>query len=281
MNELMQKVRGVELISNAGRATRRLCRAIVAACLVAVPAGGQTIVDHGAFDALLHRHVINGLVDYDAFARAPEFATYLASLNGVQPDKLDEDERLAYWINVYNAFTIQLIIAHHETQSIRNINKSLGVLQLKGPWSEPIVRAAGRRLTLDEVNHGIIRKEFGEPRAHFAIVCAAMGCPPLRSEAYTGARLVDQLEDQSRRFLRESPSKNRLERRVLFLSPIIIAYRTDFAVTPTPQALGKALAPWFSGADREAILAGRVFIRETAFDWTLNSQALGKVRGLM
>jgi hypothetical protein len=68
---------------------------------------------------------------------------------------------------------------------------------------------------------------------------------------------------------------------VLFLSPIIIAYRTDFAVTPTPQALGKALAPWFSGADREAILAGRVFIRETAFDWTLNSQALGKVRGLM
>ena len=150
-----------------------------------------------------------------------------------------------------------------------------------GCESEPIVRAAGRRLTLDDVNHGIIRKEFGEPRAHFAIVCAAIGCPPLRSEAYTGARLVDQLEDQSRRFLRESPTKNRIERRGLFLSPIIVAYRTDFSVTPTPQGLGKALAPWFSGADRELLLAGRFFIRETPFDWTLNSQAQGKIRGLM
>lgn len=280
---MMQEVRGVGLIFNARRVARRLCGVLIAACVVvgSTPLLAQSTVDHGVFDALLRRHVVNGFVDYDAFARAPEFASYLASLDRVQPEKLGEDERLAYWINVYNAFTIQLIVAHHESQSIRNINKSLGVLQLKGPWSEPIVRAAGRRLTLDEVNHGIIRKEFGEPRSHFAVVCAAIGCPPLRSEAYTGAKLVDQLEDQSRRFLRESPSKNRVERRMFSLSPIILAYRSDFAATPTPQGLGKALAAWYSGADRETLLAGRFFIRATPFDWTLNSQQQGKVRGLM
>ncbi|MBL0173605.1 MAG: DUF547 domain-containing protein [Gemmatimonadaceae bacterium] len=243
------------------------------------PAPAQTPVDHRRFDVLLQQHVVNGYVDYDAFARAPEFAQYLASLDRVRPETLDEDERLAFWLNVYNAFTIQLIVTHHETESIRHINKALGVLQLKGPWSEPIVRAAGRRLTLDDVNHGIIRKEFGEPRIHFALVCAAMGCPPLRSEAYTGARLVDQLNDQSRRFLRESPAKNRFERRVLFLSPILTAYRTDFG--PTTQDLSRALAPWFDGADKDLMMKGRVFIRETPFDWTLNSQAKAKARGLM
>ncbi|MEQ1692721.1 MAG: DUF547 domain-containing protein, partial [Gemmatimonas sp.] len=212
------------LISNARiGAWRPVGAAIVLAVAIAAvtPVHAQTSVNHAAYDALLRRHVTTGFVDYDAFARAPEFGEYLSMLDRVRPEALDDDERLAYWINVYNAFTIQLIITHRESESIRNVNKSLGVLQLKGPWSEPIVRAAGRRLTLDDVNHGIIRKEFGEPRTHFALVCAAMGCPPLRSEAYSGAKLVDQLNDQSRRFLRESPTKNRLERRVLFLSPII------------------------------------------------------------
>ena len=143
------------------------------------------------------------------------------------------------------------------------------------------MRAAGRRLTLDDLNHGIIRKEFGESRTHFALVCAAISCPSLRSEAYTGARLVEQLDDQARKFLRGSPTKNRVERRVLFLSPIITAYRSDFGVTPTPQGLGRALAPWFDGADKEMLLNGQFFIRETAFDWTLNSQAKAKILGLM
>ena len=270
------------LISNAHR---RRWRAVAVTMLTAVACGwvplvhAQPIVDHQAFDALLHQHVRKGYVDYEAFARAPEFVTYLASLERVHPEALDDDERLAFWINVYNAYTIQLIVSHHETESIRNINKSLGVLQLKGPWSEPIVRAAGKRLTLDEVNHGIIRKEFGEPRIHFALVCAAIGCPPLRSEAYTGARLVDQLNDQTRIFLRESPGKNRMQRRTLFLSPILAAYRSDFG--PTAQDLGRALAPWFTGADKDMLMKGRVIIRETPFDWTLNSQAKAKGLGLL
>ena len=87
---------------------------------------------------------------------------------------------------------------HGERESIRNIRKTLGVLPLKGPWSERMVRAAGRELTLDEVEHEIVRKEFREPRIHFALVCAALSCPPLRREAYVGARLDAQLEEQAR-----------------------------------------------------------------------------------
>ena len=150
------------LISTAWRASRRafgtatlcfLASVLAAQSLSQAQAPTQSSpashsklrVDHRTFDTLLRQHVVDGFVDYDAFARAPEFAQYLASLDKVRPSDLDEDERLAYWINVYNAFTIQLIVSHKETESIRNINKALGFLQLKGPWSEPIVRAAGYR----------------------------------------------------------------------------------------------------------------------------------------
>ncbi len=242
------------------------------------PSPSPVRVDHRAFDALLRQHVVDGFVDYDAFARAPEFAQYLASLDRVRPSQLDDDERLAYWINVYNAYTIQLIVSHRETGSIRNINKALGFLQLKGPWSEPLVRAAGRQLTLDDVDHAIIRAEFGEPRIHFALSCAAVSCPPLRSEAYTGDRLLEQLDDQGRRFLGESPEKNRVEQRVLHLSPILVAYRTDFG--QTMQDLGRGVAPWMNGVD-SLLQSPRLFVRVTRFDWTLNSQSQARAKGLL
>jgi hypothetical protein len=228
---------------------------------------------------LLKQHVKKGFVDYDAFAKAPEFARYLASLDRIRLDGMDEDERLAFWINVYNAYTIQLIISHHETESIRDINKSLGVLRLKGPWSEPIVHAAGRTLSLDDVHHRILRKEYAEPRVHFVLVCAAMGCPPLRAEAYTGALLVDQLNEQAKQFLRDSPSKMRFEKFRLFISPILMSYRNDFGASRND--LTRSIAPWFEGEERKLLERGRVRLEATDFDWTLNSVAKAKARGLL
>lgn len=239
--------------------------------LTAMPLPAQQAFDHALLDKLLHAHVVDGLVDYEAFAQAAEFPRYLQALAAARLETMDEDERLAFWINSYNAYTIQLVVAHRETTSIRNINKTFGILQLKGPWTEPLVHAAGRTLTLDDVQHAILRKEFGEPRVHFALACGAMGCPPLRSEAYTGSKLVDQLNDQGRIFLRESPEKNRFEnRRVLYLSPVLTAYRNDFG--QSRQDLSRSLAEYFDGDDRKALAEGRVFIRETRFDWALNSR---------
>lgn len=233
----------------------------------------QKTVDHAAFDQLLRAHVSNGIVDYDAFARAPGFASYLAMLGAVDPAALPRDERLAFWINAYNAFTIQLINSKRETQSIRNINKSLGLLKLKGPWSDPFIRINTKALTLDNIEHDIIRKEFGEPRIHFALVCAAMGCPPLRSEAYVAARLNEQLQDQGVKFIRQSPSKNRVDvaGKTLYVSLIFNYYKKDFG--GSAQSVGRYLAPWYpSGSPERAFLEkGEYTFTETPYDWTLNS----------
>ncbi len=186
-----------------------------------VPA--RVTVDHAVFDTLLRAHVRDGLVDYDAFRDAAAFRRYLTSLARASLTGADDDERLAFWLNVYNAYTIQLIATHGERESIRNINRTLGVLRLKGPWSEPLVRAAGRTLTLDEVEHRIIRKDFHDPRIHFALVSAAKGSPPLRSEAYTGAELERQLFDQGKRFLTDT-TWNQIDTRYPRLSPIFTYY---------------------------------------------------------
>ena len=235
------------------------------------------IFDHGLFDTLLKQHVVKGFVDYPAFAKAPSFAQYLRALDAARLDGMSEDERLAFWINVFNAYTIQLIVSHNETASIRNINKTLGVMQLKGPWNEPLVRAAGRRLSLDDVYHRILRKEFAEPRTHFTLACGAVSCASLRGEAYTGAKLVDQLNDQGMQFLRQSPDKTRLDERFLWVSPIIMAYQSDFGASR--RDVLRSLAPWFDDVDRKKIEGARFFMRETTFDWTLNSVAIAKQRG--
>jgi hypothetical protein len=236
-------------------------------------------VDHGVFDGLLRRHVTDGLVDYDAFADSPEFRSYLEALGATRLDGLPEGERLAFWINAYNAWTIEQINAHGERDSIRNINKTLGLLPLKGPWSEKIVRAAGRELSLDDVEHGIIREEFDEPRIHFALVCAALGCPPLRSEAYTGARLDEQLDDQARAFLLRSPGKNHVDTsaKTVWVSPILSWYQEDFG--GSDAALGRFLARyWPEGEAKELLRSGRFRLRTTDYDWTLNSVEKGSVR---
>ena len=168
--------------------------------------------DHSAFDTLLQKHVRAGLVDYDQFRKAREFPAYLEALAGADPARLSSPERLAFWINVYNAYTIQAIVQHGERRSIRNISESgFNVGPGEGPWREKTVRAGGEVYSLDNVEHDIVRKQFHEPRAHFALVCAALGCPPLRSEAYTGDKLEAQLAEQAVLFLRESPAKNRVD----------------------------------------------------------------------
>jgi hypothetical protein len=249
---------------------------VLAVAMAAAPA-----FDHSAFDRLLRRHVTDGLVDYDAFGGSPEFRVYLEALAAAHLEDLPETERLAFWINVYNAWTIEQINAHEERESIRNINKTLGLLPLKGPWSEKMVRAAGRTLSLDDVEHEIIRVRFDEARIHFALVCAALGCPPLRSEAYTGERLEEQLEEQARTFLRRSPGKNRVDVTdgTVWVSPILTWYKDDFGGTDV--SLGRFLARyWPEGPERELLLSGTFRVRKTDYDWTLNSVEKGLSRSV-
>lgn len=227
--------------------------------------------DHSAFDRLLKAFVsADGSVDYDGFARAPTFTPYLDQLSRARPDALSREEQLAFWINTYNAYTIRLINAHGERESIRNINKTLGVVKAMGPWKEEMVRAGGLVTSLDFVENEIIRKRFAEPRIHFALVCAARSCPPLRTEAYTGARLEAQLEDQARVFIARSPEKNRIDAAtgIAHLSPIFGWFKADFG-----PDLGRFLARYVDDAAARALLtSGKFKIVETRYDWSLNRQ---------
>lgn len=263
----------------ATRHTRRLYVAAIAlfGALVAAPATplvaplrAQQAV-HAPFDRLLRAHVRDGLVDYDAFARSPEFPRYLASLDSVNVTALPEDERLAFWINAYNAYTIQLVLKHNERTSIRNINRTLGFLQLKGPWNERIVRAGGQVYSLDQVLHRILRKEFHEPRVHFALVPASKSAPPLREEAYVGARLAAQLEDQTRRFLADT-TRNWYRNGVLGVNELFLAYERDFGTTRKEVVL--FVAPYMTlrpaEPQKQRLLDGKAILQHRTYDWSLN-----------
>ncbi len=227
--------------------------------------------DHAIFDQLLHQHVINGLVDYDAFEQSVDFQRYLGALTTAKPASLERAEQLAFWINAYNAYTIVLMNQHHERKSIRNINKSFGLISIKGPWTERMAKVGGETYTLLYIENEIIRKQFNDPRIHFAIVCASMGCPPLRSEAFTGPKLDTQLDDQARTFLLRSPAKNRIDvaKRIVYASPIFDWYRNDFG--GSAKSVGKFIAQYYpTGPERDLLLSGDFTLKDTDYDWSIN-----------
>ncbi len=244
---------------------------LLIACVLGARLLSAQSVDHSAFTTLLQQHVRDGMVNYDAFANAPGFKTYLRTLATTDPARLPRQEQLAFWINAYNAYTIAQINAHGERQSIKNINKAFGFLKTGGPWREKMATIGNTTYTLDEIEHERIRPVFNEPRVHFALVCAAIGCPPLRNEAYTAARLDAQLDDQAREFLLRSPQKNRVDvagQRV-YLSHIFDWYGKDFA--PDQAGLLRSLGRyWPAGPERDVLTQGRARVTWTDYDWSLN-----------
>ncbi len=263
----------------ASPAVRRAIRAVgplaIAILLLAPPSPAQSRpFDHSQLDRSLHAFVADGLVDYDAFARSRGFARYLAQLAAYDPSRMRRDDQIAFWINAYNAYTIQLVNAHGERESIRNIDKTFGLVSGNGPWREKIAVVGGRRYSLDDIEQEILRTRFRDPRVHFALVCAALGCPPLRSEAYVGERLDAQLDDQATRFLVRSPAKNRVDaaRQIVYLSPILVEFRDyidDFG--GSEKTVASFVARYYPpGPERALLQAGGFSVERTPYDWELN-----------
>lgn len=187
-------------------------------------ADGEFDHGHTGLDSLLAKHVVQGRVDYRGLIEErASLQGYLATLATLGRDKLEaftREEQLALYINAYNAFTVEVILRHYPVASILDIEKA---------WDGPRLVLAGERYTLNEIEHELLRNQFAEPRIHFAVVCAAAGCPPLRSEAYRADRLEEQLSEATRHFVRTS-SFNRLDRvgGVLYVSKIFEWYGEDF-----------------------------------------------------
>jgi hypothetical protein len=222
--------------------------------------------DHRAFGALLERYVDdNGQVDYKGLAGESErLDAYLGAVSEAPLDRLGRDERLALLINAYNACTLRMILDHYPVRSIKDIPASKR-------WEDRRWNVGGHVWSLDQIEHEQIRPKFDEPRIHFALVCAAVGCPPLRDEAYTASRLAEQLADQARRVHGDARwFRYDRDRNVVFLTKLYDWYAGDFEkAAGSVLAYAAAYAPQLA----RALEAGRrPEIRWLEYDWSLNDQ---------
>jgi len=224
---------------------------------------------HARYAAVLTNSVRNGRVDYARLQATPQgLDAYLNELAAVKPEDFGawtRENRLALLLNLYNARTLRLIVDHYPTKSIRSIGALPGAA-----WRQLVVRFSGQVMTLDHLENSIIRAEYLEPRVHFALVCAALGCPPLRAEPYVGQRLNAQLDDQAKQFL-GMVEKNRFDAvtQALWLSPIFRWYKQDF--TRVAGSLEEYVRPFLPEESSQALKgASRVKVRFTDYDWNLN-----------
>lgn len=238
---------------------------------------------HRAWSQLLSDHVrwfrdgTASAVDYAGFrADAAKLDDYLAMLSGVSRDTFDawgEDQQLAFLINAYNAFTVRLILNQEPgLESIRDIGGLFG-----SPWDQRFFSLLGRKRTLDEVEHEMIRPWFGDPRIHMAVNCASVGCPALARTAYTDDALDTQLDDAVTRFLSDS-TRNRYKpvTRQFEVSPIFKWYGDDWnAKSGYPGGIRgfllQHLALLAPGSPVNPEDARDADIEYLDYDWSLNS----------
>lgn len=219
---------------------------------------------HSVWNDLLGKHVsANGWVSYRGFVEdSTKLNSYLSELSENPPAKeWSEDEKLAYWINAYNAFTVKLIIDHYPTASIKDIKN--GIPFVNSIWDLKFFKIGGKEMDLNEIEHAILRKEFKEPRIHFAIVCASKSCPKLLNEAYTAESLEQQLDQQTVEFINDT-TKNRVSKEKAELSQIFNWFRGDFTRDMKLQEFiaNYALNEMSSGAK----------ISFMDYDWSLNGE---------
>lgn len=241
---------------------------------------------HALWTSLLKRHVVllrsgqASEVDYAGFAQdRSELSTYLSSLSAVTEDAFrafSRAQRQAFLINAYNAFTVELILGKYP-----NLNsiKELGSL-LSSPWKPKWISLLGKKASLDDIEHGMLRKRgaYDDPRVHFAVNCASIGCPMLREEAFVATRIETQLEEQTNRFISDR-TRNRFDEGEgrLLLSRIFDWYADDFKRGDRGITSLKAFASQYAEnltdtpSGRELLRQGRFDISFLDYDWSLNS----------
>ncbi|HIJ56889.1 MAG TPA: DUF547 domain-containing protein [Deltaproteobacteria bacterium] len=225
--------------------------------------GAHAAVDHSIYGDLLRRYVKDGVVDYAGFKRnEARLDQYLKVLENTKTESLDRNDQFAFYVNAYNAWTIKLILSGYP--GIDSI-KDLGNL-LKSPWKKKIARIDGDIVTLDHIEHNVLRPRYKDPRVHFAINCASKSCPPLISEPYNGAVLEQQLDAVVRAFLNDR-KQNRLEGNTLYASKIFKWFEDDF----NKDIMGFFLK-YTEGAFRKDLAANRdkIRIKFLDYDWSLN-----------
>ncbi len=186
-------------------------------------------INHELWDALLKKHVsADGHVNYAGFKKdQSQLNSYLDLLRKGHPNQENwsRDQRLAYWINAYNAFTVDLIVRNYPCKSIKDLGGA--IYKVNTPWDIRFITIQGITYDLNNIEHDILRKEFNEPRIHFAINCASVSCPVLRNEAYTAEKINAQLDSAAKSFIND-PTRNKITSSSAELSKIFTWFKGDF-----------------------------------------------------
>jgi hypothetical protein len=236
-----------------------------------VPEARAAVFDHSLFDQILRTYVDErGLIDYNGIAKDSKFYAYLKSLETARVDELSRDGQLALWINAYNAVIIDKVIKRKPKRSVRET-------AIPGVWlsteiftsQENVV--ANRTLSPDDIENEILRKEFKDPRIHFAIICASRGCPPMPRIAYTEENVQSRLEEETREYLHSSRGvRMDPKEKILYLSKIFDWFSDDF-VRKSGSVL-EFIKPYVSDQVRR-FMEEKPKISYLDYDWSLNAQA--------
>lgn len=221
---------------------------------------------HETWDQLLKKHVKDGWVDYKGFNRdVKQLDYYLDQLAKLDVSRLSGDEKLAYWVNAYNAFTVKLILNHYPIPGIRKISR---------PWKRKEWKASGKMVSLDHIEHEILRKNFKEPRIHFAIVCASIGCPDLQPFAFYAAKIEEQLTHAAKHFFNSTKHfelKQKGDYVTIHISKIFSWFGKDFGGDKRTRA--NFMLPYL---DEKIALeikkAGKLKFKYKSYDWNLNEK---------
>ncbi|WP_040585705.1 DUF547 domain-containing protein [Spirosoma luteum] len=224
-------------------------------------------VDHSIFDKLLKKYVNDkGLVNYKGFkSDVKTLDQYLDMLSKNPPaSSWSKNEEMAYWINAYNAFTIKDVVKHYPIESIKDIGSKIQIPFVTTPWAEKFFTIGGEKMSLDNIEHGTLRKKYNDPRIHFALVCASISCPRLRNEAFTADKLDAQLNDQGSDFL-NNPAKNKISKDAAKLSKYFDWYKGDF------KDGGQSVVKWVNKYSTTKI-TDNTKIDYLDYNWNLNEQ---------
>ncbi len=232
--------------------------------------GSASTIDHSAWDRLLKAHVktssdgIN-LVDYAGLkeSAATQLAAYITQMQGIDISAYNRNEQFAYWVNLYNAATVDQIVRNFPLESIRDI----GVLG-QGPWKDEILSVNGKKLSLDDIEHGILRPIWKDVRIHYAVNCASLGCPNLAAQAWQAGRLEEMLEAAAKSYVNHPRGFARVGGK-LTASNIYEWYESDWG------SAAKVIehARKYASEATLSLLAGATTIDAYDYDWALNAAA--------
>ncbi len=232
-----------------------------------------TVIDHSPWQALLDTYLKTGhpsgvnRFDYGALkanaADRKTLSSYLKSLAGIDPRTFSRDEQMAYWINLYNALTVFVIVPRYPVDSIKDIKS--GIIDF-GPWNLELFPLQGQKLTLNQIEHGILRPIWKDPRIHYAVNCASIGCPNLHPETFRSDNLERLLEQTARDYVNH-PRGVQVQGDKLVVSSIYDWYKVDFGNTDTG-----VLAHLKKYAEPElAKTLGNYNSFDDYYDWNLNA----------